>query len=163
MKGEGIGSQFRRIEAAYGHYAYVAPVRQTADIASSQGAPVYLYHWALPRTELGVSHADNMYYETYSKDIREISESQKELSGTLHAYLTSFITTGDPNAVPGRYPQRPGWTIFKPENPKAMMFGKDNEDLIGGDVAPSARLVVDDWVREETEFWWSKTDLSEVS
>lgn len=33
--GEDNGAQSRRIEAAYGHYAYVAPVRQTAHLASS--------------------------------------------------------------------------------------------------------------------------------
>lgn len=159
--GEGLGAQFRRIEAAYGHYAYVAPVRQTAHLASSQGGLVCLYHWALPRTILGASHADNMYYETYNNDVREISESQNELLGTLHAYLTSFITTGDPNTVRGRYPHRPEWSPFEPTEKKIMLFGKDNQELIGGEVAPPAKIVVDDWARKETEFWWSKTDLSE--
>ncbi|CAI7585675.1 unnamed protein product [Penicillium pancosmium] len=159
--GEDNGAQFRRIEAAYGHYAYVAPVRQTAHLASSQGGLVYLYHWALPRTILGASHADNMYYETYNKDIQKISESQNELSGTLHAYLTSFITTGDPNTVRERYPNRPMWSPFEPRDQKAMLFGKDNEEIIGGEVASPAKIVVDDWARKETEIWWSKTDLSE--
>ncbi|KAJ5988085.1 hypothetical protein N7481_003295 [Penicillium waksmanii] len=158
---EGLGAQSRRIEAAYGHYAYVAPVRQTAHLASSQGGLVHLYHWALPRSILDASHADNMYYETYNKDIREISESQKALSGTLHAYLTSFIATGNPNTVRGRYPHRPEWSPFEQRDQKFMHFGKDNEELIGEDVAPPAKIVVDDWAREETEFWWSKTDLSE--
>lgn len=161
VTGEGIGAQFRRIEAAYGHYAYVAPVRQTAHLASSQGGLVYLYHWALPRTTLGASHADNMYDETYKQDIREISETQNELSGTLHAYITSFITTGDPNTVRGRYPQRPQWLPFDPRGQKALLFGKDNKKLIGEEVASAVKIVVDDWARTETEFWWSKTDLSE--
>lgn len=73
--------QYKRIEAAYGHNAFMAPVRQTAQFASSQGMPVHLYHWALARTVIGrANHADNMYYETYSKDTTELSESQKELS-----------------------------------------------------------------------------------
>jgi hypothetical protein len=102
-----------------------------------------------------------MYYETYNKDIREISESQNELSGTLHAYLTSFITMGNPNTVRGRYPHRPEWSPFEPRDRKIMLFGKDNEELIGGEVASPTKIVVDDWARKETEFWWSKTDLSE--
>jgi hypothetical protein len=30
-----VGEQYKRIEAAYGHYAYVAPVLQTAHFASA--------------------------------------------------------------------------------------------------------------------------------
>jgi len=163
VTGEGLGAQFRRIEAAYGHYAYMAPVRQTAHIASSSGSLVYIYHWALTRTTLGASHADNMYYETYNKNIRGISDSQNELSGTLHAYLTSFITTGDPNTLRRRHPERPYWLPFSPENQETMVFGKDNKELIGGKAASPAKMVKDDWARKETEFWWSKTDISQLA
>ncbi|KAJ6078484.1 hypothetical protein N7467_008237 [Penicillium canescens] len=163
-EGEGLGAQYKRIEAAYGHYAYVAPVRQTAEFASSQGALVYLYHWALPRTVVGrANHGDNMYYETYNTSITGISESQRELSGALHAYLTSFITKGDPNAVPGRYGERPEWKPFKPEDNKVMIFGEGNEELIGGDTAPPAKCVADDWARDETQFWWSKVPISQLA
>ena len=163
VTGEGLGSQFRRIEAAYGHYAYVAPVRQTAHIASSSESLVYLYHWALPRTVLGASHADNMYYETYNKTTRRISDSQNELSGTLHAYLTSFITAGDPNKLRKRYPEGPQWIPFSPEKNDIMLFGQDNEELVGGKAAAPAKMVQDEWAREETEFWWSKTDISQMA
>lgn len=41
----GISAQFKRIEAAYGHYAYVCPVKQTAHLGSAaQSEPIYLYH-----------------------------------------------------------------------------------------------------------------------
>ncbi|KAF4764646.1 hypothetical protein HAV15_001593 [Penicillium sp. str.  len=163
-QGEGLEPQYKRIEAAYGHYAYVAPVRQTAQFASLQGALVYLYHWALPRTIVGrANHGDNMYYETYNSAITGISESQKELSGTLHAYLTSFITTGDPNAISGRYGQRPEWKPFQPTDTKVMIFGEGNDELIGGNVAPPAKCVADDWARKETEFWWSKVPISQLA
>lgn len=46
MEALGIGSQFKRVEAAYAHYAYVCPVRQTADLASSgQDPPVWVYQY----------------------------------------------------------------------------------------------------------------------
>jgi carboxylesterase type B len=161
---QGLGSQYKRIEAAYGHYAYVAPVRQTAEFASTQGVPVYLYNWALPRTVIGrANHGDNMYYETFNHDITGISESQKELSGTLHAYITSFIAKGDPNAIIGRYSQRPQWMPFKSATPKVMVFGEDNEELIGGTSAPAAKFVNDKWAREETAFWWSKVPISQLA
>jgi carboxylesterase type B len=162
--GHGLGAHYKRIEAAYGHYAYVAPVRQTAQFASSAGVPVYLYHWALARTVVGrANHADNMYYETYSRETTALSESQKELSGTLHAYLTSFITTGDPNGIRGRYAQRPAWKRFTPDEPGVLVLGQGNEELIGGATAPAARFVADDWAREETRFWWSKVEISQVA
>ncbi|KAL4878220.1 Alpha/Beta hydrolase protein [Aspergillus karnatakaensis] len=164
-EGHGLGPQYKRIEAAYGHYAYVAPARQTAHFAASgQEAPVYLYNWALPRTIVGrANHGDNMYYETYNTDITSISESQKELSGTLHAYITSFITQGDPNAVPGRYAERPEWKPYDPENPGILIFGEGNEELIGGDVAPPAKFVDDKWAQEETKFWWEKVPISQLA
>ncbi|KAJ5312067.1 hypothetical protein N7508_002897 [Penicillium antarcticum] len=163
-EGEGLGPQYKRIEAAYAHYAYVAPVRQTAEFASSQGAPVYLYHWALPRTVVGrANHGDNMYYETYNAGITNISKSQKELSGTLHAYLTSFITKGDPNTISGRYGERPEWKPFKPEDATVMIFGEGNDELIGGDTAPPAKCVADGWARDETKFWWSKVPISQLA
>ncbi|KAL4772575.1 Alpha/Beta hydrolase protein [Aspergillus nidulans var. acristatus] len=161
-----LGPQYKRIEAAYGHYAYVAPARQTAHFAASNpGAPpVYLYHWALPRTAIGrANHGDNMYYETYNDEITGLSESQKELSGTLHAYITSFITRGDPNAIKGRYGTRPQWEPYKPASPGVLVFGEDNEELIGGSVAPPAKFVSDDWARQETEFWWSKVPISQLA
>ena len=163
-KDQNLGSQYKRIEAAYGHYAYVAPVRQTAELASSQGVPVYLYHWALPRTVMGrANHGDNMYYETYSPAITSISESQKELSGTLHAYFTSFITKGDPNTLCGRHPQRPQWKPYRAQQRDVMVFGENNEELIGGAVAPAAKFVRDNWARPETDFWWSKVAISQLA
>ncbi|KAJ5682854.1 Carboxylesterase type B [Penicillium macrosclerotiorum] len=160
----GLGQQYKRVEAAYAHYAYVAPVRQTAEFASSQGVPAYLYHWALPRTVIGrANHGDNMYYESYNSDITEISESQKELSGTLHAYITSFITTGDPNGIAGRYAKRPVWKKFSPTDASVMRFGEGNEELIGGAAAPAAAFVKDDWAREQTNFWWSKVPISQLA
>ncbi|KAI9309889.1 Alpha/Beta hydrolase protein [Zopfochytrium polystomum] len=57
----GVGTQYKRVEAAYGHYAYVAPVRQTADFAAKAGVPVYLYHWALDSGPInrGAAREDN--------------------------------------------------------------------------------------------------------
>ncbi|KAL6234325.1 hypothetical protein BDW75DRAFT_169358 [Aspergillus navahoensis] len=162
----GLGSQYKHIEAAYGHYAYVAPARQTAHFAASDpgSLSVYLYHWALPRTVIGrANHGDNMYYETFNNEITGLSESQKELSGTLHAYITSFITRGDPNTIKGRYGSRPEWKPYNPDSPGVLVFGEDNEELIGGSVAPPAKFVRDDWAREETEFWWSKVPVSQLA
>ncbi|PGH15039.1 hypothetical protein AJ79_02721 [Helicocarpus griseus UAMH5409] len=163
-----VGPQFKRVEAAYANFAYICPVRQAAQFASSsQDTPVFLYHWALNKTvKGGANHADQVEYETYNNAVRRISDAQDEISGMLHAYFTSFITTGDPNAVPGRYPHRPVWKAFGGGGPSKdrtlMLFGEGNNERAGGDgVGIPAQVVDDDWAKEECEFWSTRSILTE--
>ncbi|RDW76514.1 Carboxylic ester hydrolase [Aspergillus mulundensis] len=161
----GLGSQYKRLEAAYAHYACVAPVRQTAHFASSQNpGGIWLYHWALPRTVVGrANHGDNMFYETYDAEITGISPTQRELSGVLHAYLTSFIVAGDPNAVRGWYGDRPVWGVYKAERPGVLGFGEGIGELVGGGNEGAVAMFVDDaWAREQTRFWWGRVGVSQV-
>ncbi|KAM0214080.1 hypothetical protein ACHAPA_008048 [Fusarium lateritium] len=158
---KGMGSQYKRIEAAYAHYAYVAPARQTAELASSS-APVYLYHWAaLSTVNNGAQHADNMRYEVCDPKVIAVSQTQKDLAKTLNHYVTSFITRGDPNAVAGEYPDRPKWEAYNSKDPKVLRFGDGNEELIGGDAGTTAVFSKDEWGRKQSEFWWSKVDISQ--
>lgn len=162
---KGVGAQYKRIEAAYGQYAYVAPARQTAELASaSMSHPVYLYQWALISSELnGAQHGDNKDYEVCDPGVTKLSPTQRELAGTLNAYLTSFITTGDPNALRGDFPDRPRWESYDSKGRrKAMVFGEGNNELVGGRAGTSAAVLKDDeWARKESEFWWTKVDLSQ--
>ncbi|KAG8672034.1 hypothetical protein FPOAC1_005294 [Fusarium poae] len=115
-----MGSQYKRIEAAYAHYAYVAPARQTAELASPS-VPVYLYHWAAVSTvNNGAQHADNMRYEVCDAKVVAVSPTQNDLARTLNHYVTSFITKGDPNAVAGEYPARPKWESYDTKDPKCL-------------------------------------------
>ncbi|RTE84276.1 hypothetical protein BHE90_001108 [Fusarium euwallaceae] len=158
---EGMGAQYKRIEAAYAHYAYVAPVRQTAELASPS-VPVYLYHWSLVSSvNNGAQHGDNMRYEVCDPNVVKISPAQKEVAGTTNAYVTSFITKGDPNAVGGEYASRPKWEPYDGKAPKVLQFGPGNEELIGGGVGKPAAFVDDVWGRKQSEFWWSKVDISQ--
>ncbi|KAK6215627.1 carboxylesterase [Colletotrichum tabaci] len=161
---DGTGAQYRRLEIAYGQYAYVAPVRQTAELASrASPEPVYLYQWGLESSVLDrARHGENMYYETCEPAKTKISPAQKELCLTLNAYIASFIVAGDPNAVRGESsPDRPTWERYVPEDPKALVFGEENKELIGGEPGVPARLHPDTWARKESEFWWSKVDVSQ--
>lgn len=158
---EGVGAQYKRIEAAYGHYAYVAPVRQTAEFAS-QVEPVYLYQWAAISSVLnGAQHGDNMRYEACDPKVLAVSDNQAQLARTLNSYVTNFITQGDPNVGKSGTISRPRWEAYRKEAPKAMVFGLDNEELVGGGLGTAATLVDDSWGRKESEFWWSKVDLSQ--
>ncbi|EEB93936.1 hypothetical protein MPER_07342, partial [Moniliophthora perniciosa FA553] len=145
---------FKRVEAAYAHYAYVCPVRQTARFASSQNqAPVYLYHWALNQTvKGGANHADHIGYQTMNDDVWEYSDAQRDVAETMHAYWTSFITTGNPNTLKGRASDRPVWLEYRKAN--VMVFGRGNDERAGGGgVGVTAKMEPDEWSSEECPFW----------
>lgn len=90
----GLAPQFKRLEQAYAHFAYIAPVRQTARLASAARAPVYLYHFAVNSSVVGgANHGDQNDFSTYNQRIRLRSKSLERVSGSMHAYWTSFITT----------------------------------------------------------------------
>ncbi|KAF8206497.1 carboxylesterase family protein [Mycena galopus ATCC 62051] len=161
----GVGPQFKRVEAAYAHYAYVCPVRQTATLAAPNQEPaVYLYHWALNRTvKGGANHGDHISYQTMDAGVRAYSEAQKEVAWALHAYWTSFITTGNPNTIRGRAGGRPEWKRYDTKDPRLLIFGEGNDERAGGvGLGVSAQMEKDEWSRKECDFWWTKTELSEV-
>ncbi|PLB51626.1 alpha/beta-hydrolase [Aspergillus steynii IBT 23096] len=155
-----VGAQYKRVEAAYGHYAYACPVRQTAHFASLDTEnPVFLYRWALNKTvQGGANHADQLPYEAYDVDVRTLSEAQDEVAGTLHAYFTSFIVAGDPNAIGGY--SRPVWERYAGEG-RVMVFGEGNDERAGGDgVGVAAGLQGDGWGRRECGFWEGRIGFS---
>lgn len=165
-----VGSQFKRVAASYTHFGYVCPMRQTAHYSSQgQKSPVYMYHWALNRTmQGGAGHAEQIGYEMYIPAVRRISPAQKELSGHFHGYLTSFITTGDPNKVRGNYGDRPEWEEFEGRSDgnhkeeSVMIFGKGNDERAGGTgTGISSQITDDTWSASDCEFWWDRSMLTQ--
>ncbi|KAI1495709.1 Alpha/Beta hydrolase protein [Biscogniauxia marginata] len=158
-----IGAQFHRLEAAYGHYAYTCPVRQTAiwgTSHSSSDPPVWLYHWALNKTALfGANHGDQIRYQTYNKEVREISPAQDEVAGKFHAYCVSFITKGDPNSIKsGKFADRPEWTPWSRGKGLTMLLGEGNDERAGGTgVGVAAASKAYKWADRECDFWWRMT------
>ncbi|KIW98485.1 uncharacterized protein Z519_00146 [Cladophialophora bantiana CBS 173.52] len=163
--GKDIGAEYMRAEAAYGQYALIAPVRQTAHLASSMAdaPPVYLYHWDVFTTLYGgAAHADNLGYETFDRATTSLSRGQEEVAGMLHAYMTSFICHGgDPNKLRGRYKHRPTWEPYTPDRPLTMILGKGNRELIGGDVGTPAELTLETCYDEQCKFWWERTQITQ--
>ena len=158
---QGVGAQYKRIEAAYANYAYVAPVRQTAEFASPS-CPVYLYQWALETSILeGARHGDNMRYEACDPNIMKISSTQADISRCLNGYITSFIATGDPSAIKVGDTDAPVWEKYTTAKPVAMVFGLKNKELVGGETGPSSEMMADDWEKIQSEFWWSKVEISQ--
>lgn len=182
----GLGLQFSRLEAAYSQYAYIAPVRQTAKFISEDTedpSPVYLYHFDVEAgtSRGGVDHGAHDPYTYYDEGIRSISETQHAITGHFHSYLTSFVLTGDPNAVRKRFGQRPPWEKFEPNGMFVMVIGGGNKErevmvttpgfddlskeeqqgLLSQVRGTVAMMWRDGWRRKETEFWWERTGLSE--
>lgn len=163
---QGLGAQFKRIEQAYGHFAYTAPVRQTANFAFANDMPVYLYHFAVSSSvKGGADHGSHTSFPTYGRDVRGVSDTIDEVTGSMHAYWTSFITAGDPNKVKGRFPKRPIWPVYNPANGggKLVVFGEGNDEIAGGENSGIAVMVADDsYAVEECEYWWNRTELFEL-
>lgn len=163
--GKDIGEQYMRTEAAYGQYSLIAPIRQTAHLASSKqdSGPVYLYHWDVFTTLFhGAAHGDNLRYETFEQATTSLSAAQEEVAGFLHAYITSFIChNGDPNRIAGRWKHRPVWHPYTHDQPLTMILGKGNRELIGGPVGVPAVLARETWAMEQCRFWWERTERTQ--
>ena len=161
---KGLGAQFKRMEQAYGHFAYIAPVRQTVRFATAANAPIYLYHFAVNCSiKGGADHGTHAPFVTYDREIRDVSDDIDNISGTMHAYWTSFIATGDPNAVKGRYLDRPQWPAYLHGSGKVVMFGDGNDEIAGGDNTGIVVQVTEDtYAAEESEYWWARTELFEL-
>ncbi|KAG0652570.1 Acetylcholinesterase [Hyphodiscus hymeniophilus] len=161
---EGFGAQFKRTEQAYGHFAYICPVRMTGHFASKD-VPVYMYQFAVDSTLKGADHGAQNPFSTYDRDTREVSDTINEVAGSMHAYWTSFITTGDPNKIKGRFPNRPDWPLYEPArgSGKKLVFGEGNDEIQGGkNVGVAVQVADDNSAWKDCAYWWDRTDLFEV-
>ncbi|KAI7484608.1 alpha/beta-hydrolase [Hortaea werneckii] len=163
-----LGPQYKRVEAAYGQYAYVAPVRQTAELAGTdqRQPPIYLYHWASQSSVVnGANHGDQLWYETMDEKVREVSPSHDALATVFHGYICNFITSGFPNGLDdGTGKDLPAWKAFneKDEAGRTMVFGDGNNERAGGkDAGIVAQLIEDPWAVQETDFWWQRGERFE--
>ncbi|CAG8981161.1 hypothetical protein HYALB_00005876 [Hymenoscyphus albidus] len=153
-----LGKQFFCMEQAYGHFAYISPVRQPAHFAASSGSPVWLYQFAATsRREGGADHCDHNNFVTYNREIREFSPSIRDISAKMHSYWTSGVVK-----------ERATWPKFgvgdvaEGKWGKIAVFGEGNDEIAGGgERGVAVKIVEDVWVREECGFWERRTELFE--
>lgn len=165
----GLGKQFKRTEQAYGQFAYIAPVKHTAQFASSLtgGPPVYLYHFATNcSVKGGADHGTQAPFVEHNPSLRTVSESVNDISGTMLAYWTSFVATGDPNALKGgKYGTRPEWKAYLgnvSDVANVAVFGDGNNELAGGtETGTVVKIEMDTFAREESKLWWDRVDKFE--
>jgi triacylglycerol lipase len=147
----GIGRQYARVEKAYGHYAYVSPVRETARFNKNK---TWLYHWDVLGDEVfGANHADQMWYEMMAASVRKRSETHEEIAKVFNGFLTRFVVRGDPGE---------GWRAFV-EAGETMVFGRGNDEAVGGTQKGSVSLLeVDGWGEEECKFWAEVKEMGDL-
>lgn len=108
-----MGKQHRRLDAAYGDFAYIVAVRHTAHIMTSKAPsgtspPVYLYEFGLIKNHsLGTKHSDYSSHTDYLPATIKASATNKCSAASMNSYWTSFVATGDPNKVSGLASSRP--------------------------------------------------------
>jgi acetylcholinesterase len=140
----GVGAQFKRVTAAYGQFAYISPVRQTAHYASTSPSPVnvYLYEFAQNMSvNGGAGHVANGGFTMYDERLMLVPSSpnkdkaqkkpslkQEAMVKTMHAYWTSFIVSGNPNTY--RLRGSPEWPTYAPTPAGGTSAG--GEDTKGG-------------------------------
>ncbi|PIA97475.1 Cholinesterase [Cercospora beticola] len=138
-------TQYNRLSEAWSDYAYICPSRETAEVVSNAGVPIWRLHFNTPDTPLeyvpwrGIPHTSDTRYTWASK------RTAYPVTGDIyHAYLASFVTTGNPNTA--RWPGTPKWPIYDASK------GAEALQLL---VNPGNNTVVekDSYRREQCDFW----------
>jgi acetylcholinesterase len=138
-------TQYNRLSEAWSDYAYICPSRNTAQVVSRAGVPVWRLRFNTPDTPLqyqswrGIPHTSDTRYTWASQ-----RTAFPETAEIYHAYLASFVTMGDPNGA--RLEGTPEWPVYD------AGMGGEAEQLV---VNPGRFTVVerDGYRREQCEFW----------
>ncbi|KAM5358615.1 hypothetical protein ACJZ2D_015132 [Fusarium nematophilum] len=133
-------TQYNRISAAWSDYAYICPGQETAYRTSTAGVPTWKLRFNTPNKVpawQGIPHTSDTTY-TWN----EPTSQYPEISHIYHAYLSSFVATGDPNLH--RYPGSPKWPAYDGEH-------KTPRQLV---VQPGDTKVEKDSIRMEACLWW---------
>ncbi|KAI1107313.1 alpha/beta-hydrolase [Jackrogersella minutella] len=180
----GFGTQFWRLDDVYAHYAYICPVLQAADKASTatDAAPVYTYHYAArSNAHGGADHGDEAPVVTHDMDVIGKYPGVVAMADAMNGFWSRFAATGDPNPKVGATADDTdgvAWTKFvsilddTTENAKAnatkvvSLFGEGNDERMGMRGRQNQGVAVQmsnvtERVRTECQFWFDRVLLSE--
>lgn len=151
-----LGRHWWRGEAAYAHYAYIAPVLQTA-MYLGRHAPVYVYEFAVKDAVLGMAnHTDQTPYVVRA-DAELPRPGLREVSAHMHGFFAAFLAGGEME----------GWPPFVGPGDdggegRIMVFGRGNEELRGGGRGAACEVrALGARELERVRFWWERTGLSQ--
>ncbi|KAI8649320.1 hypothetical protein LRP88_11502 [Fusarium phalaenopsidis] len=133
-------TQYNRISAAWSDYAYICPGQETTYRTSTAGVATWKVRFntrnKVPDWQ-GIPHTSDTAY-TWNEPTTEFPE----ISHIYHAYLASFVASGDPNRH--RYPGSPKWPSYHggDESPQQLV------------VQPQNTKAEEDSIRKEACLFW---------
>lgn len=141
------GTQYERLAAAYSDYALICPGQETAYRASIEGVPTWKARFntnnSFPAWQ-GIPHGGDEQY-TWNEPL---GVQYPDISEVYHAYLSSFVATGDPNTY--RYPGTPEWPRYEPSG-----YGMGSEPALQLVIQPQNETGVElDNIRRDACLYW---------
>ncbi|KAI1077060.1 alpha/beta-hydrolase [Whalleya microplaca] len=137
--------QFSRVAAAWSDYGYICPVQETAYRVSKAGMPTWKARFntnnKYPAWK-GIPHAADGKYTWPDTKVQ-----YPDVGHILHGYLSSFVTTGDPNT--NRYPGSPEWPKYEPKG-----YGLDSMPADQLVLQPKHTEVETDYIRRDACLFW---------
>ncbi|RYP13140.1 hypothetical protein DL767_010899 [Monosporascus sp. MG133] len=119
-------TQLSRVSAAYSDYVAICPGQETAYRASREGVPTWKVRFntndSWPAWQ-GIPHGADERYTWNEPQVQ-----YPRASSIYHAYLASFVATGDPNTL--RYPGSPKWPRYEPSWSEKEMDGAPPRQLV---------------------------------
>lgn len=138
-------TQYNRLAAAWSDYGYICAGQETTYRTSTAGVPTWKVRFDVPNWTPaweGIPHTSDTKY-TWD----EPSTQYPEVSHVYHAYLSSFVTTGDPNTL--RYAGTPYWPNYEPTG-----YGLDSEPAVQLAVHPNGTVLEKDEIRRAGCLFW---------
>ncbi|KAM0544083.1 hypothetical protein ACHAPJ_011965 [Fusarium lateritium] len=138
-------TQYNRLSAAWSDMAYLCPSRESAYRISLAGVPVWRLRFNTPDHPLeytswrGIPHTSDA---SYAYDAAEVAYPMT--AHIYHAYLASFVATGEPNSA--RLEGTPTWPQYdfmKSERELQLVIHPGTSTAVERDV--SRRLQCDFW------------------
>ncbi|KAH7133325.1 Alpha/Beta hydrolase protein [Dactylonectria estremocensis] len=154
------GRQFRRLAAAYGEFAYIAPVLHTAHVLSAAGARVYVYEYAEPSGPHRTAEhgAQSLAMERHASS-SNACPGLAETVATLHGFVTAFVSSPEGDLGDS-------WPAFVGSgSPGAvgegniLVFGAP--DRSGSRLVPVQPRVLEAAEMERMRFWWERMELAQ--
>ncbi|KAG9082273.1 hypothetical protein FRC06_005144, partial [Ceratobasidium sp. 370] len=144
-----LSTQFSRVAAAYGDFAYISQVQATAIYATTKSVPVWKYHFAhlTPGSQnyQGVSHGSELQFVNGAIAAKNPGEIAGQ-SRIMTAYWSSFIASGNPNTH--KDSSALSWPVYDLKNQTQLRFSNG-----------SAFVEPDNIRRNATDFWRSIPDV----
>ncbi|KFA45392.1 hypothetical protein S40293_09870 [Stachybotrys chartarum IBT 40293] len=138
-------TQYNRLAAAWGDFAYRCPIQETSYRVATAGQPIYKLRWNTGNrspTWQGIPHGIDSSYVWNEPDTE-----YPEMRRAYHAYISNFVLTGNPNTY--RLEGMPKWPLYKPLG-YGLEFSAPKQLVVGSD---GASIQQDEIRRGQCLFW----------